>query len=76
MTRDQKLIPLRQPSPRGVQQGGDLGRPWIGGRRREIGLERVDRLAGAFGPQAEYAWFTCCTQAYDPRNTKVAKAAA
>lgn len=49
------------------------GNPWGG--------ERVDRLKWAEGlglrPYSEandYLFFTCCTQAYDPRNQKAARA--
>ncbi len=49
------------------------GNPWGG--------ERTDRLKWAeglelrpFGQGTEYLFFTCCTQAYDPRNQKAARA--
>lgn len=49
------------------------GNPWSG--RRE---ERAAWTAGLelprFGPDKQYLYFTCCTQAYDPRNRKVARA--
>lgn len=49
------------------------GNPWSGERS-----ERRAWAAGldlpAFGAESEYLYFTCCTQAYDPRNRKVARA--
>lgn len=49
------------------------GNPWSGARAdrtawsKELGLP-------AFGPDAEYLYFTCCSQAYDARNRKVGHA--
>jgi Fe-S oxidoreductase len=49
------------------------GNPWSGERRgRQAWAEGLD--LPLFGPGTEYAYFTCCTQAYDARNRKVARA--
>ncbi len=49
------------------------GNPWGGDRSERLkwaeGLE-----VPTHGPGADYLLFTCCTQAYDPRNQKAARA--
>jgi Fe-S oxidoreductase len=50
------------------------GNPWNGDASARMAWAK-DAPVKAFGPGVEYAYFTCCSQAYDPRNTKVAKAA-
>jgi Fe-S oxidoreductase len=49
------------------------GNPWSGDRSgRTAWAEGLD--LPAFDADKEYLYFTCCTQAYDPRNKKVARA--
>jgi Fe-S oxidoreductase len=49
------------------------GNPWMGDAdRRMAWAEGLG--APAFGPEHEYAYFTCCSQAFDARNTRVARA--
>jgi len=49
------------------------GNPWAGDRdQRARWQEGLD--IPSFGPETEWLLFTCCTQAYDARNTRVAKA--
>jgi len=49
------------------------GNPWSGDRSERCAWAKGLDLP-AFGPETEYLYFTCCTQAYDPRNRKVARA--
>jgi Fe-S oxidoreductase len=51
------------------------GNPW-GGDRAQRGGWAAGLALPAFTPAHDYLWFTCCTQAYDPRNRKVARALA
>jgi Fe-S oxidoreductase len=49
------------------------GNPWAGLRKdRTLWTEGVP--LPRYGEETEYLFFTCCTQAYDPRNRKVGKA--
>jgi len=51
------------------------GNPWSG--EREDRLKWTEGLGvKPFSEDTEYLYFTCCTQAYDPRNQKVARAMA
>jgi Fe-S oxidoreductase len=49
------------------------GNPW-GGDREKRGAWAEGLGLPAFAREHEYLWFTCCTEAYDPRNRKVARA--
>jgi Fe-S oxidoreductase len=49
------------------------GNPWSGDRsERTAWAEGLD--LSRFDGEQDYLYFTCCTQAYDPRNRKVARA--
>ncbi len=49
------------------------GNPWSGDRsERTAWAEGLD--LPAFDGEQDYLYFTCCTQAFDPRNKKVARA--
>jgi Fe-S oxidoreductase len=49
------------------------GNPWSSARERRSAWTEGRDLPGFDGDQ-EFLYFTCCTQAYDPRNRKVAHA--
>lgn len=49
------------------------GNPWSGEREARMAWAG-DEPVRTFDGTAEYAYFTCCAQAYDPRNTKVVRA--
>jgi Fe-S oxidoreductase len=49
------------------------GNPWSG-LRKDRTLWTEDVSLPRYGKDTEYLFFTCCTQAYDPRNRKVGKA--
>ncbi len=51
------------------------GNPWSGEPSARMAWAGADPVP-AFDGTPEYAYFTCCTQAYDPRNAKVIRAAA
>lgn len=50
------------------------GNPWSGDRNARMAWVK-DQPVRTFDGTHEYAYFTCCTQAYDPRNAKVVRAA-
>ena len=50
------------------------GNPWSGEPAARLDWAK-DLPPRAWDQAVEYAYFTCCTQAYDPRNRKVAQAA-
>ena len=49
------------------------GNPWMG-ERSDRSKWQADLAIPDYGPETEWLFFTCCTQAYDARNVKVAKA--
>ncbi|MBN1653149.1 MAG: (Fe-S)-binding protein [Deltaproteobacteria bacterium] len=49
------------------------GNPWSGLRKDRASWSK-DLALKPFDRDTEYLYFTCCTQAYDPRNRKVARA--
>lgn len=49
------------------------GNPWMG-ERDDRSKWQADLAIPDFGAETEWLLFTCCTQAYDARNAKVAKA--
>jgi Fe-S oxidoreductase len=51
------------------------GNPWSGERDQRLRWAEGLNLK-PFSNEMEYLYFTCCTQAYDPRNQKVARALA
>ena len=50
------------------------GNPWSGDADKRYDWAKDD-MPPELTKDKEYAYFTCCTQAYDPRNVKVGKAA-
>ncbi len=83
--RDVDLIGIVQAVRKAFGEGGMLpaplrtavgslqssGNPWSGAREK-----RLDWASGADLPtfqDQDYAWFPCCTLAYDPRNKAVAR---
>lgn len=51
------------------------GNPWSGDAARRMDWAH-DLSPRPYSSAMDYAWFTCCSQAYDPRNTKAALATA
>jgi Fe-S oxidoreductase len=51
-----------------------MGNPWSGEPDARMAWLR-DSPVRPFDEAAEYAYFTCCTQAYDPRNAQAGRAA-
>ena len=50
------------------------GNPWSGDRAERADWQEGLGVADYSAAETEWLFFTCCTQAYDPRNKKVARA--